>query len=255
MNISESRRSFFKQTVMLSAAGMMSPACQSNTPLSEKIELPDQLRILFQGDSITDSGRDRSSTQSNDFLKGMGSGYALMAATKLWIDHPTVDWHIYNRGVSGDKVFQLSDRWEVDCLTLQPDILSIHIGVNDFWHTLTSGYKGTIETYEKDFLTLLERSQLKLPTVKFIIGEPFVVLGGTSIDTEAWIPTFRGYQKVAANIAREMGATFIPYQQIFDAAVADQGVTYWCPDGVHPSLAGSALMAKAWIEALHSTYI
>ena len=100
-----------------------------------------------------------------------------MAATKLWIDHPTVDWHIYNRGVSGDKVFQLSDRWEVDCLTLQPDILSIHIGVNDFWHALTSGYKGTIETYEKDFLSLLERSQLKLPTVKFIIGEPFVVLG------------------------------------------------------------------------------
>ena len=71
MNISESRRSFFKQTAMLSAAGMMLPACQSNTPLSEKIELPDQLRILFQGDSITDSSRDRSSTQSNDF-KGNG---------------------------------------------------------------------------------------------------------------------------------------------------------------------------------------
>ena len=59
---------------------------------------------------------------------------------------------------------------------------------------------------------------------------------------------------MAANIARKMGATFIPYQQIFDAAVANQGVTYWCPDGVHPSLAGSALMAKAWIEALHNTY-
>ena len=255
MNISESRRSFFKQTVMLSAAGMMLPACQSNTPLSKKIELPDQLRILFQGDSITDSGRDRSSIQANDFLKGMGNGYALMAATKLWIDHPTTDWHIYNRGVSGDKVFQLSDRWEADCLTLQPDVLSIHIGVNDFWHTLTSGYNGTVDTYEKDFLKLLERTQSKLPNVKFIIGEPFVVLGGTSIDTEAWIPTFRGYQKVAADIARKIGATFIPYQQIYDAAVADQGVTYWCPDGVHPSLAGSALMAKAWIEALHNTYI
>ena len=52
-----------------------------------------------------------------------------------------------------------------------------------------------------------------------------------------------------------MGAIFIPYQQIFDAAVADQGVAYWCPDGVHPSLAGSALMAKAWIEALHKAYV
>ena len=221
MNISESRRSFFKQFAMLSAAGMVLPTCQPTTPLSKKIELPDQLRILFQGDSITDSSRDRSSIQANDFLKGMGNGYALMAATKLWIDHPTTDWHIFNRGVSGDKVFQLSDRWEVDCLSLQPDVLSIHIGVNDFWHTLTSGYKGTDETYEKDFLELLERTQLKLSKVKFIIGEPFVVLGGTSIDTEAWIPTFRDYQKVAADVAKQIGATFIPYQQIFDAAVAE----------------------------------
>ena len=254
MNTSESRRSFVKQTSMLSAAGMILPACQAKTSLSKKIELPNQLKILFQGDSITDSGRDRSSTRSNDFLKGMGNGYALMAATKLWIDNPTTDWHCFNRGVSGDKVFQLSDRWEVDCFNLQPDVLSIHIGVNDFWHTLTHDYKGNVETYEKDFLKLLERTQLKLSKVKFIIGEPFVVLGGTSIDTEAWIPTFRGYQKVAANIARKMGATFIPYQQIFNAAVANQGVTYWCPDGVHPSLAGSALMAKAWIEALYKTY-
>ena len=255
MNTSESRRTFFKQTAVLSAAGMILPACQPTTPPSKKVELPDQLRILFQGDSITDAGRDRSSTQSNDFLKGMGNGYALLAASNLLVDYPTTDWHYYNRGASGDKVFQLSDRWKADCLALQPDVLSIHIGVNDFWHTLTSGYKGTVETYKNDFLALLERTQSKLPKIKLIIGEPFVVLGGTSIDTAAWIPTFRDYQKAAADIAKQMGAIFIPYQQIFDAVVADQGVAYWCPDGVHPSLAGSALMAKAWIEALHKTYL
>ena len=254
MNTSESRRSFFKQTAMFSAAGMMLPACQPTTSSSKKTELPDQLRILFQGDSITDAGRDRLSTQSNDFLKGMGNGYALMAATKLWIDHPTTDWHTYNRGVSGDKVFQLADRWEADCFDIQPDVLSVHIGVNDFWHTLTNDYKGTVETYEKDFLKLLERTQSKLPKLKFIIGEPFVVLGGTSIDTEEWIPAFRDYQRVAADIAKKMGATFIPYQQIYDTAVADQGAAYWCPDGVHPSLAGSALMAKAWMDAFRELY-
>ena len=253
MNTSVSRRSFFKQTAVLSAAGMILPACES-TPLKQ-VQIPERLRILFQGDSITDANRDRSSIQSNDFLKGMGNGYALLAASNLLVDYPTTDWHYYNRGVSGDKVFQLSDRWEKDCLDLQPDVLSIHIGVNDFWHTLTHDYKGTVETYEKDFLKLLERTQTNFPKIKFIIGEPFVVLGGTSIDTEAWIPTFRAYQKAAADIATQMGATFIPYQQIFDAAVANQGVAYWCPDGVHPSLAGSALMAKAWIEALHKAYV
>ena len=104
-------------------------------------------------------------------------------------------------------------------------------------------------------MKLLERTQSSFPNVKLIAGEPFAVLGGTSIETAAWIPTFRAYQKAAADIATQMGATFIPYQQIFDTAVADQGVAYWCPDGVHPSLAGSALMAKAWIEALHKAYV
>jgi len=253
MSTSASRRSFFKQTAVLSAAGLVLPACESTPP--KQAQIPDRLRILFQGDSITDANRDRSSIQSNDFLKGMGNGYALLAASNLLMDYPTIDWHTYNRGVSGDKVFQLSDRWEKDCLDLQPDVLSVHIGVNDFWHTLTHGYEETVETYEKDFLKLLERTQSNFPKIKLIIGEPFVVLGGTAIDTEAWIPTFRAYQKAAADIARQIGAIFIPYQQIFDAAVADQGVAYWCPDGVHPSLAGSALMAKAWIEALQKAYV
>ena len=252
MSISASRRSFFKQTAFLSATGMILPACETKS--RENVNIPDKLRILFQGDSITDANRDRSSTQSNDFLKGMGNGYALMAASNLLIDYPITDWHYYNRGVSGDKVFQLADRWESDCFNIQPDVLSVHIGVNDFWHTLTNGYKGTVETYEKDFLKLLERTQSKLPKVKFIIGEPFVVLDGTSIDADAWIPYFRDYQKVAADIAKKMGAVFIPYQQIYDTAVGNQGADYWCPDGVHPSLAGSALMAKAWMDAFYKLY-
>ena len=161
MSTSASRRSFFKQTAVLSAAGMILPACESTPP--KQAQIPDRLRILFQGDSITDANRDRSSIQSNDFLKGMGNGYALLAASNLLIDYPTTDWHTYNRGVSGDKVFQLSDRWEKDCLDLQPDVLSIHIGVNDFWHTLTHGYEGTVETYEKDFLKLLRKNPIQFP--------------------------------------------------------------------------------------------
>ena len=186
----------------------------------------------------------------------MGNGYALLAASNLLIDYPTTDWHTYNRGVSGDKVFQLSDRWEKDCLDLQPDVLSVHIGVNDFWHTLTHGYEGTVETYEKDFLKLLRKNPIQVSPKSSLLLESLLSCSVERlIDTEAWIPTFRAYQKAAADIARQMGAIFIPYQQIFDAAVADQGVAYWCPDGVHPSLAGSALMAKAWIEALHKAYV
>ena len=58
---------------------------------------------------------------------------------------------IYNRGISGHKVFQLAERWDADCMSLKPDVVSILIGVNDIWHRLNGQYNGTVEVYEKDY--------------------------------------------------------------------------------------------------------
>lgn len=68
-------------------------------------------------------------------------GYALFAASTLLSDYPDKQLKIYNRGVGGNKVYQLRDRWELDTLAIQPDVLSILIGVNDFWHILMGNYK------------------------------------------------------------------------------------------------------------------
>lgn len=91
---------------------------------------------------------------------------------------------IYNRGISGNKVFELRQRWEIDCLNFQPDVLSILIGVNDHWHTLGGGYKGTLETYENDYRELLQYTKQKLPHIQFVIGEPFILQGGSAIEVE-----------------------------------------------------------------------
>lgn len=206
--------------------------------------------VLFQGDSITDAGRDRERAQPND-ARGLGFGYAGLAAAQLLAAEPAAGWQCYNRGISGHKVFQLADRWDADCLDLKPDVLSILIGVNDFWHTLTNGYTGTVAIYERDFRALLDRTQAALPTVRLIIGEPFAVARGTSI-TDAWFPAFREYQAAARRVSDAYAATWIPYQSLFDAALRDAPVSYWCPDGVHPAPPGSYLMAQAWLKALRS---
>lgn len=206
--------------------------------------------ILFQGDSITDGWRHKQHYYANSG-PGMGFGYVNQIVTELLGQHPDKSLRFYNRGVSGHKVFQLAKRWEDDCLMLKPDVLSILIGVNDFWHTLTHGYEGTAEVYEKDLRQLLTRTQQELPDIKLIIAEPFVVKGGSSIDESAWIPAFHAYQQSSKEIAQDFDATFIPLQSIFDNALKLADVAYWCPDGVHPSLAGSWLMAQAWLEALN----
>src|SRR5262245_23577905 len=92
--------------------------------------------ILFQGDSITDAGRSREQAGLVNDQRALGSGYAWLASAELLVDHPKSDFKIYNRGISGNKVFQLADRWQQDCLDLKPNLLSILIGVNDIWHTL-----------------------------------------------------------------------------------------------------------------------
>lgn len=241
------RRKFISHSA-IGLVGIPSIVKAANPSTNLNFNTAEKTTILFQGDSITDAGRKKDRYYAND-ASGMGLGYVHQIVTSLLGKHPTKNLRCYNRGISGHKVFQLANRWEEDCLQLQPDILSILIGVNDFWHTLDWGYKGTVKTYEKDLRALLDRTKKALPNVKLIIAEPFV-LRGTAIVEEKWYPAFAGYQKASKQIANDYGAAFIPLQAIFDKALEVAPVSYWCPDGVHPSLAGAYLMAEAWLATL-----
>jgi lysophospholipase L1-like esterase len=182
-------------------------------------------------------------------MDGMGKGYVLHAVTSVLGKFPKANTKFYNRGISGNKVYQLANRWDDDCLMMRPDVLSILIGVNDFWHTIDFNYKGSAKTYNDDFRKLLDRTKKTLPNVKLIIGEPFVLTEGTAIKKDKWIPVFNEYQKACKTIAKDYDAVFISYQSIFDEALKHAPTSYWAPDGVHPSMAGNYLMAMAWLDA------
>ena len=248
---SSNRRNFLK----VGGAGLatlVSAPLLAHTSKSKKAnKIPESLTILMQGDSITDAGRDKARYYADD-AAGMGRGYVFQIVSHQMGANPDKKWRYYNRGISGNKVFQLADRWEDDCLQLKPDVLSILIGVNDFWHSLKD-YPGTAQTYEADFRKLLDRTLKELPNLKLIIGEPFAVKGGRAID-EKWFPDFPKYQKAAAKIAKDYNAQYIPYQKIFDKALNNAPASYWCPDGVHPSMAGAFLMKEAWIKAFEQLY-
>lgn len=246
-----SRRSFIRKTVI---GGMMTlgiPEILSAAPASKKhkkIELVKDTVILFQGDSITDAGRNREDISFNN-PRMLGSGYAMLAAAKLLETRASLNMKIYNKGISGNKVYQLAERWETDCLAIKPDVLSILIGVNDIWHKLNGQYSGTVEVYKRDYIALLERTRAALPNVKLIICEPFAVTGVKAVDSK-WYPEFYDYQKAAREIAELFNAVFIPFQTVFDDAQKNAPGVYWTGDGVHPSLAGAQLMASAWLEAV-----
>jgi lysophospholipase L1-like esterase len=249
MNSNYGRRSFLKTASAggaLALSQIVSSAYAESKP--GKISLRKEDVVLFQGDSITDAGRNREEKGFNN-TRALGNGYALLASSRLLHEHADKTLQIANRGISGNKVYQLAERWDEDCLNLKPAVLSILIGVNDFWHTLNGDYTGTIETYRTDLNNLLDRTKQKLPGVKLIIGEPFAVTGVKAVDSQ-WFPRFDEYRQAAREIAGKFQAVFIPYQSIFDKATKTAPGVYWTHDGVHPSLAGSQLMAEAWLKAI-----
>lgn len=205
-------------------------------------------RISFQGDSITDAGRDRTRREANDGL-ALGHGYAYLASARLLADHPRLGLMLWNRGISGNRVPDLLARWQKDCLDLQPDLVSILIGVNDLWHTFDGRYTGSVADYEQGYRELLEQTKQALPRAQLVVCEPFALRCG--VVTGRWFPEFEERRAVASRLAREYGTRFVPFQSAFDAALNDDSPpSYWAADGVHPTPAGHQLMADTWLRAI-----
>jgi lysophospholipase L1-like esterase len=253
MNLS--RRSFFTKSAIGAAALASIPWIVTASIGAEKEVEKEKYTlfgngstILFQGDSITDAGRDREKELPNN-PKSFGQGYAFLAASALLNALPEKNLTMYNRGISGNKVYQLAERWQKDCLDLRPDVLSILIGVNDYWHKRNGQYNGTVEVYENDYRKLLQSTKEKLPNIKLVICEPFYVLNTSAVDG-TWEAPMKEYQDVAISIASEFNALWVPFQKVFDEAVKHAPATYWTGDGVHPAMPGAQLMAEAWLRVI-----
>jgi lysophospholipase L1-like esterase len=245
------RRDFFRKAGMgaasLAGASLFTSCSRDRKAQVDKYFSPGDI-LLFQGDSITDAGRNKEREYANE-ASSFGSGYANLIASWLLEELASYNLTLYNRGISGNKVYQLAERWEKDCLLLKPDVLSILIGVNDYWHKRNGRYDGTPEIYERDYRTLLTRTREALPDVKLILCQPFILTDTKAVD-ESWVEPFRSYQEAAARIAVEFGAVWVPFQIAFDQACEIAHPTYWAFDGVHPSMAGAQLMAETWLNAL-----
>jgi lysophospholipase L1-like esterase len=240
-----SRRHLLQGVISLSALGAMNASGQTGSGRLGKTGLKKGSVILFQGDSITDAGRDKKNEVANT-EKALGKGYAMMAAGELFRAHSKLDLQIHNRGISGNKIPDLETRWQKDAIDLKPDILSILIGVNDLWHTFAFGnkYKGTIKDYETGYRALIERTQKEIRGVRIVICEPF-----TTRTSDDFKP-LADYRAVAKKIAADMSLPFVPFQSAFDEALKAAPAEFWLTDGIHPSPAGHALMVETWRTAV-----
>lgn len=230
-------QSLSRREFLASAASAAALACAG------RARAPNGSVVVFQGDSITDGGRDRTILGPNNDA-AFGSSYAALLMREIRVARPDVPWRFYNRGISGNKLPDLQARWAADTLALRPDILSILAGVNDYWHSRSFGYTGTSADYERQYTSLLAETRAALPNVTLIVLEPFVLRTG-AVDA-SWFPAFDERRAAAARVATAAGARFVPLQATFDARAAQTGPEAWAHDGVHPTPAGHALIAEQW---------
>lgn len=197
--------------------------------------------VLFQGDSITDAGRSRENGAD------LGKGYALMTAALHGAAHPDKQVTFLNRGISGNRVKDLQDRWQADCLDLKPTVVSIYIGINDTWRRYDRNDPTTAEQYEAGYRDIIGKT-LKGLDAKLVLIEPFVL--PVPEDRKTWREDLDPKISVVRELAREFGARYVPLDGLFAQASTRAESAYWAPDGVHPSPAGHALIANAWLQAV-----
>ncbi len=239
MWISLNRRSFLKQATVVPLTAMALSKQGFASPKEEG------LTVLFQGDSITDGNR----TRNKDWNHVMGHGFAYLAASRLWMDYPEKHFQFYNRGVSGNQVTHLQERWQADCLELKPDIVSILVGINDLNAMVRGDASKTAPFFETHYRDLLDRTKSVLPDVKMVLCEPFVLpVGKVKDQWEVYQQEIGGRQEIVKKLALEFDATFIPFQTAFQEALKRAPSDYWIWDGIHPMPAGHELMSRMWID-------
>ncbi len=201
----------------------------------------DGYTVLFQGDSVTDAGRN----YEND--AEMGLGYPMMVAAWFSAMYPEKKVNFINRGISGNRVKDLQARWQEDCIDVKPDVVSILIGINDTWRRYDSNDPTSTEAFEAGYRDILTRTK-ESTTAQIVLLEPFVL--PVTEDRIAWREDLDPKIGVVRNLAREFGAILVPLDGIFAAASARRESSLWTGDGVHPSPVGHALISQAWLKLL-----
>lgn len=192
--------------------------------------------VLFQGDSITDAGRNRD--DGND----LGPGYAMIAAAIFMAKYPKLNVKFLNRGISGDTSKGLQARWKEDCLDLKPTWVSILIGINDTWWGDISAPE--YETAMRDILT---QTTQELGS-KSILIEPFIMPINEEYDRIR--PLLNIKIDIVRRLAREFNAILVTADAMFAEACTYQQASYWSIDGVHLTPAGNGLLAMKWLKSI-----
>jgi lysophospholipase L1-like esterase len=247
-------RSSIRQFPLLATVALLAACASPPAPRDPMAAFHPGDRILFQGDSITDGGRQRTGDDLNHI---MGQDYAYIVAARVGAQLPERHLLFLNRGISGNRITDLSKRWQTDTLDLKPDVLSILVGVNDGTSVVEDRPSpDSVAAYAAIYDALIAQTLAALPHVRLVLCEPFAIPGGRRTK-DHWTerkPDLQERCKVVEALAAKYHVPAVNFQKVFDAAGLRAPPSYWIWDGMHPTYAGHELMADEWLRVVTAFY-
>ena len=210
-----------------------------------KIEAKSKLVMI--GDSITDCGRTQPIGEG--LFEAHGKGYVAYVAGLLGAVYPERNIRVVNMGTSGNTVRDLKARWQKDVFDLQPDWLSIMIGINDVWRQFDLPLFGethvSLEEYEA---TLDELVSTTRPIVKgLVLMTPYFIEPNPA---DAMRATMDRYGAVVRKLAAKYNTLFVDTQAAFNNVLQHCHPASLAWDRVHPNVTGHMILARAFLDAV-----
>ena len=222
-------------------------------------------KVIMMGDSVTDV--ERAKPNGEGLFDPYGRGYVAFVNALLCATYPERRIRIVNKGLSGNTVRDLENRWQDDVMKLNPDWVSIMIGINDVWRQFDMPMQPEagvpLAEYEERLTALVDRTK---PVVKgLILATPYYIESNTS---DAMRARMDEYSAVVKKLAQKSGAVFVDTQAAFDAHLKHFHANAVAWDRVHPNNTGHIIasggrrswgpecntghmiIARAWLKAV-----
>ena len=200
------------------------------------------MKILFQGDSVTDAGRDRSNPCD------MGDGYPRYASALLQDSFPDEEFEFINLGISGNRTEHLVERLESDFIDIQPDIVSILIGINDVWHHYAFEFvETTDEQFEQNYRTVLDAIKSRT-SARILLIQPFLLETADPPKAELREELVRK-QSIIYKLAEEYADCYLALDEVLHTDAKEEPA-YYSADGVHPTPDGACYIGEAYLDAI-----
>lgn len=209
----------------------------------------EKLRLLFQGDSLTDCGRNREHTQPNE---GLGNGYVELIGRRLLCDFPNAE--IYNRGVGGNRIGDMYARWMEDALNIPFNVISILNGINDVGFAIRQNRGADAKKFEFIYDRILFETRESHPNADIILCQPFLIKRVYEKENDiyenwgTWSADIEERGEIVRSLSKKYGALFVEFKLAIDKALKKAPAEHWSVDCIHMTPVGNELLARTWLE-------